>query len=242
MSLLVFAYTRARPGIDGNSPEMLDEHLAAVAANCDNVLPGESLRTVRPAACLCFDGAFYDFFATALPLLEKYRLRALLAVAPALIRDRVTASPAERIAVDTVQAYRDRSSAAFCTWSELEQIAESGRVAIAAHGSTHRALTDSETDLEAEVHVPRTLLTTRLHVPVESFVLPFGRHTPKVLDSAKNGYDYVFGNGQAVNVHWQQRVLHRVDANNLAAPDAVLSGSQLFKYHTRRLWNRLCAA
>lgn len=242
MSLFVFAYTRGRAGADGNPPEMLDAHFAAIAAHFENVLPGERLLVTRPSACLCFDGGFYDFYVHVLPLLRKHHLRALLAVAPAFVRDSVDAPAVERLAVDTDHAYRDRASAAFCTWSELEEIAASGHVAMAAHGYTRRPLTDPDADLETEIQVPRTLLTTRLHVPVESFVLPFGRHTRKALEAARNGYDFVFGNGEAVNSSWHQRVLHRIDANRLDAPTAPLSPGRLLKYRTRRLWNRLCAA
>jgi peptidoglycan/xylan/chitin deacetylase (PgdA/CDA1 family) len=239
MTLLVLRYHRARAGLDGNSPEMLDAHFAHVGRTFENVLPGERLSLARPNACLAFDGAFYDFYASVFPLLRKHRLRALLAVAPATIRDQTSTAGPERLAVATSVAYSQPTADAFCTWHELEEIARSGHVAVAANGYTHRRLDSGDTDTEAEVHVPRTLLSSRLATPVESFVFPYGRFSRRALDEARSGYDFVFGEGNASNQGWRQPTLYRINADNLASPDAPFAPGRMVALRVRRFWNQL---
>jgi peptidoglycan/xylan/chitin deacetylase (PgdA/CDA1 family) len=239
MTLLVLRYHRARAGTDGNSPEMLDRHFRYIASHFSNVLPGERLSFTDPSVCLCFDGAYYDFYATVFPLLRKYDLKAVLAIAPAVIRERTVASEVERIAVSSEAAYLNPSAGGFCTWSELEEMVDSELVAVAANGFTHRPIHEGGTDLATEIHVPRTLLGARLNTGIESFVFPAGRYSRRALTEAHTGYPYVFANGTGCNTHWHHRVLHRVCADAMPTPTAPFERHRLIAYRVRSLWSRL---
>ncbi len=239
MSLLVLTYHRARACRDGNPASMLDAHFEHIAAHFENVLPGERLLATRDSVCLAFDGAFFDFHATVFPLLRKHNLRALLAVAPAVIRDHTTASAADRVATATDAAYAHPSVDAFCTWNELDQLVRSGHVGIAAHGYTHCRLDHPQADAETEVHVPRTLLGARLQTTVESFVFPHQCYTRRIVDEARTGYDFVFGGGNAANRTWRHRLLYRINADSLRSPAAPFAPAKLLLHRSRYLWNRL---
>jgi peptidoglycan/xylan/chitin deacetylase (PgdA/CDA1 family) len=128
---------------------------------------------------------------------------------------------------------------AFCTWSEMREMAQSGRVAIAAHGFTHRRLDGNDIDFHAEIVVPQTLLAARLGRPVQSFVFPYGRFSPAALRQVKQTYRHVFRIGGADNANWNSRVLYRVDADRMTTPDALFAPTRLMLYRARRYWNLL---
>jgi peptidoglycan/xylan/chitin deacetylase (PgdA/CDA1 family) len=239
MTLLALSYQRAQAGPDGNSPEMLDAHFEYIAATFTNVLPGEPVPAGRTAACIGFDGAFYDFYQRVFPLLTKHKLRAVLAVAPAVIRDHSNRSMPRASAGPTRTATAEAGGRTFCSWGELQEVARSGLVAIAAHGYTHRALDDAGNDVETEVHVPRTLLSARLRVPVDSFVFPFGRYCRSALREARSGYQHVFIDKPAFNRGWGKGIVFRVACDNLQSPTAPFEGPRLLGYRTRGLWHRL---
>ena len=205
MTLLVLMYHRARAGRHGNHASMLDAHFAHLAAHHANVLPGEPLVPGRLNICLSFDDAFYDFYAIALPLLRRHGLRALLAVPPGLIRERVQATREERLNAGTRYSLEHPSLGAFCTWEELREATRSGHVQIAAHGYTHQALDEPTADAGLEIDTPQTVLASRLGQPVESFVFPYGRFSRPTLDSARRRYRYLFRIGNALNQGWEGR-------------------------------------
>jgi peptidoglycan/xylan/chitin deacetylase (PgdA/CDA1 family) len=223
MRLIVPMYHRARAGRFGNSEAMLDAHFAYVARSCHAVLPGDALASDRLNVCLTFDDGTLDFHRVVFPLLRKHRLRALLAVPLAFVQE---GHPAE-------------GPDAHCGWNELAEMHADGAVAIAAHGFTHRRLDRSDADLHAEIVVPQTVLAARIGCAVDSFVLPYGRFTKAVIDEARRRYRYVFRIGGADNRDWQGRLLYRVDADAMTAPDALFSQRNLMTYRVRRRWNLL---
>jgi peptidoglycan/xylan/chitin deacetylase (PgdA/CDA1 family) len=239
MSLLVLMYHRARAERHGNSPEMLDRHFAHIAAHHRCVLPGEKLEPGRLNLCLTFDDGYFDFYAVVFPLLAKHGLRALLAVPPSVLRERIGASAAERLSAPAEMSGIHPNAGAFCTWPELQEIAQSGCVAIAAHGFTHRRLDVNGSDLHAEVVVPQTLLAARLSQPVDSFVFPYGRFSSAALSLAKQTYRHVFRIGGADNQDWNGRILYRIAADNMLDPIALFAPHRLVLYRVRRYWNLL---
>ena len=239
MSLLVLMYHRAREGRHGNSPAMLDAHFAHVAANCPNVLPGDVLHPGAVNVCLTFDDGYFDFYAMVFPLLQKYQLRALLAIPPNVVRPSVDVAHSMRIAVESDEAFENPGRGGFCTWPELEEMAESGRVSFAAHGFTHCRLDRPDVNLEWEIDQPKTELTTRLHLPIESFVFPFGRFSDLSLARARPRYRYLFRIGGALNHGWNHRVLYRVDADEMESPTSLFSPARFAGYRARYYWNRL---
>ncbi len=239
MSLLVLMYHRARAERHGNPAAILDEHFAHVAACYPNVLPGDPLVPDALNVCLTFDDAYFDFYATVFPLLKKHKLRALLAVPTSVICERIAAEREARLVVDTSEAFAHPSSGGFCTWSELEEMAASGHVSIAAHGFTHCRLDDEQANFATEIDTPQTLLGARLAQPVESFVFPYGRYSERSLLQARRRYRYVFRIGGALNHGWGGRMIYRVDADGMETPWSLFSRRRLVQYRARYLWNRL---
>lgn len=235
MSLLALMYHRARSGPHGNAPEMLDAHFAHIAANYACVLPDEELDPSRLNVCLTFDDASYDFYAVVFPLLAKHGLRALLAVPPVVVSERVDLEPNIRVLVEPDL----NDGTGYCTWSELREMARSGLVAIASHGFTHRALDEPDIDLHTEIVASKLLLTARLGCPVDSFVFPYGRFSPWALHMVQQHYSHAFRIGGGDNLDWQHPLLYRVTADRLAAPNAPFTPANRLRQRARHYWNRL---
>ena len=239
MTLLVLMYHRARRGRHGNSAEMLDAHFGHLANRYATVLPGEALEPDALNIALTFDDATFDFYAVVFPLLQKHRLRALLAVVPGVVRERVEAPDASRLTMDSSEAFADPERGGFCTWPELREMVASGHVQIAAHGQTHARLDQPGIDLASEVDRPKVELAEQIGAPVNSFVFPFGRHDRRARQHVRNQYDYAFRIGGAMNRNWRARLLYRVDADEMADAASLFSPQRLTQYRARYWWNRL---
>lgn len=239
MSLLVLMYHRACAGRHGNDPAILDQHFAHIADHYPHVLPGEALAAGSINVCLTFDDAYFDFYATVFPLLQRHNLRALLAVPPAVIRETVAARGSDRLALTADEAFARPEHGGFCTWSELNEMVGSGRVLLAAHGFSHCRLDTKFADLDLEIDEPQRVLGEKTQRPVENFVFPYGRYSRRALQRTRCRYRHSFRIGGALNHGWGNRVLYRVDADRMATPRSLFSTSRLLHYRTRFLWNRL---
>jgi peptidoglycan/xylan/chitin deacetylase (PgdA/CDA1 family) len=239
MSLLVLMYHRARAGRYGNSPEILAAHFAHISDTYPNVMPGGSLATGTLNICLSFDDGYFDFYATVFPLLKKYNLRALLAIPPEVVCERVDVAAGERLGMASDEAFAHPDRGGFCSWVELEEMAASGYVTIAAHGLRHCRLDAPDADLERELDAPKNILGARLGQPIESFVFPFGRYSPDALRQAKRRYRYLFRIGGALNRSWESRLLYRIGADAMETPRSLFLARRLATYRARYLWNRL---
>lgn len=239
MSLLVLMYHRARAGRHGNPSEMLDAHFGHLSHSYSNVLPGDPLSRDTLNVCLSFDDGYFDFYATVFPLLKKHNLRALLAVPPSFVQERTTATRDERLQMESDDAFAHPERGGFCTWPELEEMAASGHVSVAAHGFTHCRLDLPSAALASEIDAPRSILGARLAQPVESFVFPFGRYSSRSLLHARRNYRFVFRIGGAINTTWESRVLYRVDADSMESPWTLFSPARQAAYRARFFWNRL---
>ena len=239
MSLLVLMYHRARAGQHGNDPRILDEHFAHIAGHYPQVLPGDALSAGVINVCLSFDDAYFDFYATVFPLLQRHKLRALLAVPPAVIRETVAARESDRLGLAAEEAFAQPERGGFCTWGELKEMVGSGRVTIAAHGFSHCRLDTKFADLDVEIDESQRILAERVERPVENFVFPYGRYSRRALQRTRNRYRHTFRIGGALNHSWSRRVLYRVDADRMATPRSLFSPTRLVNYRARFLWNRL---
>ncbi|MEO5959232.1 MAG: polysaccharide deacetylase family protein [Opitutaceae bacterium] len=239
MSLLILMYHRARAGRHGNAPEMLDAHFAHIARRHACVLPGEPLNSARLNVCLTFDDAYFDFYAIVFPLLGKHSLRAVLAVPPIVVSEHAVESPAERLRVEADVNSSQSNPGGFCTWTELHEMTQSGRVMVAAHGFTHCRLDRETADLHKEIAGPQNLLAARLGQPVDTFVFPYGRFTRAALTRVRRTYRYAFRIGGADNRGWAGSPLYRVDADRMSAADALFTTARRNGYRVRYLWNRL---
>jgi peptidoglycan/xylan/chitin deacetylase (PgdA/CDA1 family) len=239
MPLLVLMYHRASAGRHGNPAEMLDAHFAVIARECHCVLPGEPLVSTRLNICLTFDDAYFDFYAVVFPLLSKHRLRALLAVPISLIGEKTDASRDIRLQGCARRQEDPGPLASYCTWPELAEMADSGRVSMASHGFTHTRLDRPGIDLHTEIVVPKTLLAGRTERTVDSLVLPYGRFDATTLACARQHYRFVFRIGSADNGDWSGNLIYRVDADEMASAASLFSRRRLASYRMRRHWNAL---
>ncbi len=239
MSLLVPMLHRARAGRNGNPPEMIDALFGHVARHHACVLPGDELHPEKLNVCLSFDDATFDFHHVVFPLLKKHGLRALLAVSPMLIRERIEAGREARLgmSIEEARAYPERGG--YCTWPELRELADSGWVAVAAHGATHVRLDRDPVNLKREIVEAQALLEMELGVIVDSFVFPFGRLSPPARALVKGHYRHGFRIGQATNRSWDADLLYRVDADSLESPSALFSSWNRLRYARNACWNRL---
>lgn len=221
--LLALLYHKIGTSKYSNSLEMLESHFAQIAMRYPTVLPGGD--HYRPlSVCLTFDDAFFDFYHLIFPLLEKYHLKALLAVPTAFIPDETSLSPEARL--EKVTSYPEKAppipSPAFCTWSELKELSQSPLIQIASHSVHHRPLTSSHVDPEHELLASKTILEKKLGVSITSFVYPFGQMNKEVHALAKKHYSHIFRIGNALNRNWYNTnaLLYRVNADQLPHPCA----------------------
>jgi peptidoglycan/xylan/chitin deacetylase (PgdA/CDA1 family) len=184
VSLLVLLYHQLEP-------ERFEQQLKHIVEHYPVVLPGDSL-DAKLSVCITLDDAYEDAHTVAWPLLRKYRLQALLAVAPALV-----------------------GQTSYCNWEQLAEMAASAQWAIASHSMTHCNMAQDPIDVYQEVVGSKQLLEERLGVSVNSFIYPYGKvgHHAEVM----RHYQYAMRIGTAYNRSWecQGRPLHRVCADGV---------------------------
>jgi hypothetical protein len=129
--------------------------------------------------------------------------------------------------------------AGLCTWPELQAMAASGHVAVAAHGYTHVPIDSPRADLDMELRLPKMVLESRLAAPVDSFVFPYGKLFGRALGEARSAYRHIFRIGGATNTGWNGGVLYRVSADAMSGPEQLFSPGRMSAYRARFLWNRL---
>ena len=139
--------------------------------------PDEFLRVSGKAAFLSFDDN-YRSWMEALPVLDRYRARAMFYVNSQPFRDRVGASE--------MQAYLSRIRAAetrTLATAELRELAAAGH-GIGAHTHTHPVLSSLPLlQAQEEIRVSKEELQSVLQQPVRDFAYPFGmrRHFSRTL-------------------------------------------------------------
>ncbi|MGC4029995.1 MAG: polysaccharide deacetylase family protein [Steroidobacteraceae bacterium] len=238
MSLAVLMYHRACAGRYGNAVETLDAHFAYLSQHCHCVLPGEPLMAGRRNVCLSFDDAYCDFFHLVLPLLRAHGLRALLAVAPALIPEATDLPAPQRLALLQTPGDPQPGSAAFCTWPELREIAASGIVAFAAHGLNHLRVTADGVDAPREIVESQQQLEARLGIAVHSFVYPFGACSRATQRLVRRYYRHALRIGGASNASWDAPLLYRIAADGQPRIQALFTPWARCRQLGARYWNR----
>lgn len=232
-------YHRIGSGKHANDLRLFKEHLEALKDHFPLVLPGERLSGT--SLLLTFDDASYDFYHHIFPLLEKWRIRALLGVPTRYILEKTDREPKERLAVPYFYAMQDGVfdvKAPLCTWRELETMVQSGLVQVASHSFAHKNLTYSFVNLEEEVIHSKRMLEERLPQAVTSFIYPFGRWNGTSHALVQRHYPYSFRIGSASNSGWgcTLRPLARVNCDRLTAPLASLSLRKRLSYWVKGLY------
>lgn len=201
------------------SPGDFDEQIALIAAQGRTSLTvSEYAAALRGVAALpprpvlvTFDDGFADLATIALPILQRYGIKATAYV----ISERVSAAPAR------AHAYLD--------WVQLAELHANG-IEIGSHSHTHRALDClSVAEARTELRLSKLALEEGLRHGVLSFAYPFGYHSPNVRrDVAAAGYTSACGVKNALShsaddVFAIARVLVQRDMGTEAV-DALLDG------------------
>ncbi len=222
---------------------LFEEHLAYLRDH-PIVLPGESFSCRSISYCITFDDAFYDFYHVVYPLLQQYRIRALLAVPTGYIVEDTQNTPEERLRIPYHLAMQEgifEKHVPFCTWKELQEMSNSQYVSIASHSHWHSNLTFPFVKRHKEIVESKMLLESKLQQSVDSFVYPFGRWNPEVDREVASHYTYRFRIGEGINFSWQGQPLLRVGADRASIYE-LLSLPRRIRYAIKGIgtaWNYL---
>lgn len=141
-SIPVLTYHSIAPG-ERLGPERFAEHLAALAGcGMPSLLP-EDLDAARCGFLLTFDDGFADLWTHGLPLLQEYRVRAVVFAIPSRAGDGPPRPQGQRaFAGNANQAHAEAVTGegahpAFLRWSELVAMEKSGWVRVQSHSQKH---------------------------------------------------------------------------------------------------------
>jgi len=223
-----------------NDYAIFESHLAYISENMQTVFPTEE-SLPKNAICLVFDDGYYDFYHLIFPLLQKYKIKALLAVVPSVVLDSTDTSDEKRLAPEHNHLFAEYKNATFCTYEELQEMQDSGLVQIASHSLTHVNLLEDDVDLTAELEESQKTLEQKLKIKVESFVFPFGKYNQAVLDETKKYYKYAFriGNGLNKDFSGVNGVIYRIDADNLKDASSIFGFSNMLKFWFKTFTKKL---
>jgi peptidoglycan/xylan/chitin deacetylase (PgdA/CDA1 family) len=216
-----------------NTDVMMEAHLRLIAQRYTTLFPGET--SSATSICLTFDDAYFDFYHYVFPLLQKYNLKALLAVPTYYILDETNFDPKIRLSLNHHEMYEGenyKTYAPFCTYVELREMVQSGHVRVASHSINHVNLTDDGCDLQKEIFASKMLLEEKLGMGIDSFVLPYGKYNDAVVTLAREHYPYVFRIGNALNPSWNgiDGLIYRIKGDALKTPDALFTFRKRFGF------------
>ncbi|MBI5666029.1 MAG: polysaccharide deacetylase family protein [Nitrospirae bacterium] len=131
-------------------PEIFEDHLRALGRKGWKTLFADEFvhflhnQNDKPKKCvlLTFDDGFADNYVYAYPLLEKFKMKAVIFVATDFIEDadidRSSFVPLSHKLAWKL-AHTERRSEVMCTWKELKELEASGAVDIQSHGMSHKS-------------------------------------------------------------------------------------------------------
>lgn len=181
------------------APDLFEKQLLFLQENnytpitVDQVLqstkPGNSL--IQRPVLLTFDDATQDHYTQLFPLLQKYRVPALIFV----ITDFV-------------------GRPGYMTWDQIRQMQQSGLVEFGSHTCSHRRLRElSQEEILKELAQSKKIIEANLPGPVRTFCYPFGagafdkKVRPLVF---KTGYQLDFSTKRGINAWpWNGKTIRR---------------------------------
>lgn len=223
--LIVLMYHRVTNTNFPKKDQAFLQHLSWLAKNFPIVVPGDPLIKNKINVCITFDDAYFDFYHTVFPLLQKLQIPAVLAVPSGLILDSTDETDEARLAVPYVEAMScHRSRATLCTWQEIRSMAASRLVVPASHGLTHQSVITP--DFEQEVVYAKQLLQEKANVEVDTFVYPFGKMNLRINTLIHQYFRYTMRIGSALNLNWSNyhNVIYRIDAEEFWPEKRVMFG------------------
>ncbi|MFA5462318.1 MAG: polysaccharide deacetylase family protein [Sulfurimonas sp.] len=221
-----------------NDLKIFEEHLKYISQNYTSLFPGE--KVLSKSVCLTFDDAYADFYYFIYPLLQKYNLKALLAVPTKYILDDTNYTQDTRLGFEHNDLFKNYEKATFCTFKELREMIDSGLVQIGSHSHSHVNLLEKGVDLEEELVISKNILEEKLGIKIESFVFPFGKYNEEIAKEAHKHYQYLFRIGNAIHNDFSgiKGVIYRVDGDNLTKVDELFSFKNRMKYRFKAFIKR----
>ncbi len=220
--------------------KLFDEHLKYISKNFTTVFPKDG-ELPKNSVCLVFDDAYADFYFFAYPLLQKYKLKALLAVPTKYILQDTKESKETRINFLHDDCFQNYKKAPFCTFKELKTMSKSGLVKITSHSQSHVNLCENGTNLDEELNLSKQILEKKLNVKVDTFVYPFGKYDKKILQKTHEVYKYSFRIGSAIQKNFSgiNGVNYRIKGDNLKNPSEIFSTKNMLKYKFKAFIKRV---
>lgn len=175
--VLLYHYIEVAPPQDklrvalATPPDILDAQFALLAANgyttitLDELAAAMSGKITLPQkpVILSFDDGYFDFYANAYPLLEKYHMKAISFIPTGLI-----------------------GGGNYMTWGQIEEMARSPYVVFEAHSVNHPALPKlSDSSLRGEIIESKRILESHVGYVVNWFAYPYGLFDARVVAAVK---------------------------------------------------------
>lgn len=215
--LIGLMYHRVTGNVDA-----FEKQLTYLSKHYPIVVPGDKITPYRIHICLTFDDAYYDFYHSVFPLLQKLSIPAVLAIPAGLILDKTNLDDQTRLQVpylEAIEAYK--THATLCTWNEIQEMVASNLVIPASHGLTHQSLTKTGVDLQKEIVDSKILLQEKTQKSIDTFVYPYGAMTYSLNHFVNQHYCYTMRIGSALNLNWKNlhHVMYRINAEKFWPSD-----------------------
>lgn len=213
-----------------NEYDIFESHLKYISKNFTSTFPTNVMP--KNPICLVFDDGYYDFYKLVFPLLQKYNVKALLAVVPSVILDDVDTTDEKRLQYEHNDLFKYYEKGTFCTYKELKEMIDTDLVQVVSHSYSHKNLVEDNLDLKEELLKSKKVIEEKLNIKVESFVFPFGKYNQNILDETKKHYKYAFriGNGIDKDFNGTNGVIYRVDGDNLKSASEIFNFSNIMKF------------
>ncbi|HSX40010.1 MAG TPA: polysaccharide deacetylase family protein [Candidatus Saccharimonadales bacterium] len=141
-----------------------DNYTFITPSGLADVLEGKKKLPPKPII-ITFDDGYRDFYTDVLPILQRY--------------------PDVRVVAYVVPGFLDTPN--FLLTSQLEEIAQSNQVEIAAHTMHHLWLKGMSKDrAQKEISQSKTTLEDLLHIPIVSFAYPYGAFDSQTVQMVKD--------------------------------------------------------
>lgn len=217
------------------------QHLQYLAQNYTIATPGERLLSNKLTLCLTFDDAYFDFYHVVYPMLQKLNIKAVLGIPVKIIQEDTQLSYEQRLQL--LQPLMEQTPysdyPAFCNWTEIKEMVNSGLVIPASHSYSHINLAQADVDWQLEAVQSKHILQQKLNQPVDTFIYPFGAMNRQAHQQLIPHYQYIMRIGSALNYSWHNRnnILYRIDANHFWPHNKKWDKMKLLRYSIKMLGN-----